>query len=395
MLPALLAGMRRDRLGLLDRIRRDVGPIARVPLLGIVFVSDAAAAQEILRDTVSFPDKGIGLSAARRYLGNGRLTATGAEWRHGHRRAAPFYTAQAMARMVASIGPALERSFSSVGPGPIALQPIIDRAIMTGLLTQLLGEDAAIRVDLEPILHDLRVLAMWSARRLSPRPPGWTRLAWLLSWRARQASRRLGDAIASWAGCHDGTLTELDGLDQASVRAETLTLLVAGLETSAATAAFAVEALSRSPRWADAIAVAGAGPLIARQAVLETLRLHPPVWAITRRSSRAIAVAGQKIRSGEQLLISVHGLHRDPGIWDDPSLFDPDRFADGNPPAAFMPFGLGIRQCAGRQAGVGEATALIAWLFSRYRVEPIDPPADLEVGLAQRPRHSRYRLTRR
>lgn len=397
LLPSLVAGMGGDRLGVLDRIRDEVGPFARLPLLGIVIVAEAGAARDILADTESFPDKGIGLSAARHYLGDGRLTATGAEWVESHRRASPLYASGAAARSTTGAVRSLERQLADADSSPYSLQPCVDRAIIAGLLTHLLGDEQALATDPAPILHDLRILTAWSRRQLGARPAGASRLSWALSGNVRQANSRLRAAIDSWrqrAKC--GTLAELNGLDDESVRAETATLLVSAFETSSAATAFAIDELSRSSEFAERLARDGEEPPLARRAVMETLRLHPPVWAITRRASREASVAGYPIRAGDQLLISIHGLHRDPRIWDAPSRFDPDRFGHGNPPPAFMPFGYGPRQCVGRQVGISEVSALLAWLFGRYRIEPVDPPAAVRAGLAQAPSQpGRYSLKRR
>lgn len=397
LLPLLVARMRGDRLGVLDRIRDEVGPLARLPLLGIVFVAEAGAAREILGDTQAFPDKGIGLRAARHYLDDGRLTATGAEWAASHRRASPFYTSGATARSIAGAVRALERQLHDVDRGPFMLQPCVDRAIVTGLLSHLLGEEQALAADPAPILRDLRILTAWNHRQLGAKPAGAAHLSWLLSGTVRQADARLHTAIRAWRQrARGGTLAGLSGLDDESAHTETITLLVAAFETSSAAMAFAVDALSRSPEFAARVANDRGDSPTARRAVLETLRLHPPVWAITRRAARDLAIAGYSIRARDQLVISIHGLHRDPKIWHEPSRFDPDRFAEGAPPSAFMPFGIGPRQCVGRQAGIGEVSALIAWLFQRYRIEPVDPPSAVRAGLAQMPgRPGRYALSPR
>ena len=44
------------------------------------------------------------------------------------------------------------------------------------------------------------------------------------------------------------------------------------------------------------------------------------------------------------MLTNFYGIHRDPRFWTDPERFDPERFAEHNPPppaAVYCPFGFG------------------------------------------------------
>ena len=58
------------------------------------------------------------------------------------------------------------------------------------------------------------------------------------------------------------------------------------------------------------------------------------------------------MRKGENLAIPVWCFHRDSLYFPDPKKFDPERFSEQNKhkinPMAYMPFGLGPRNCIGK-----------------------------------------------
>jgi len=44
----------------------------------------------------------------------------------------------------------------------------------------------------------------------------------------------------------------------------------------------------------------------------------------------------------------LYGLGLDPRFWNEPEVYNPDRFAEGIPDA-YMTFGIGPRMCVGKQ----------------------------------------------
>ena len=58
------------------------------------------------------------------------------------------------------------------------------------------------------------------------------------------------------------------------------------------------------------------------------------------------------MREGEILGIPVWSFHRDPEYFPDPLKFDPERFSEENKhninPMVYMPFGVGPRNCIGK-----------------------------------------------
>lgn len=60
-----------------------------------------------------------------------------------------------------------------------------------------------------------------------------------------------------------------------------------------------------------------------------------------------------QLRKGESLHIPTWCIHRDPQFFPNPNKFDPERFSKENRhlihPIAYMPFGLGPRNCIGKK----------------------------------------------
>jgi cytochrome P450 len=73
----------------------------------------------------------------------------------------------------------------------------------------------------------------------------------------------------------------------------------------------------------------------------ETLRLYPPAWILTRRSTAPARLGGVALPEGASLFFAPYGLQRDPDVFPDPAVFDPDRWLTGRAVAnpSFVPFG--------------------------------------------------------
>ncbi|EJC99158.1 614/534 cytochrome P450 [Fomitiporia mediterranea MF3/22] len=125
----------------------------------------------------------------------------------------------------------------------------------------------------------------------------------------------------------------------------------------------------------------------------ETLRLFPPVATIPKKSAEDTTLvttnrAGEKIvvpvPKGAGITLHTPGLHYNPKYWKDPSEFRPQRFMEDWPRDAFLPFSGGARSCIGRRFSETEATAILAVLLARYRVEVKDEPRFAHETFEQR-----------
>jgi cytochrome P450 len=184
---------------------------------------------------------------------------------------------------------------------------------------------------------------------------------------------------------------------QRVLRDEIVTFLMAGHETTAKALTWSTHLLAQHPEVearvrAEAVAAFDGGePFTARtldalgytwQVIQEVMRLYPPVWLMSRRTSRPLEIGGAVIPAGVLVVVSPYLLHRHPDHWTNPLTFDPDRFApsihgDGRAreAGAYMPFGAGARVCIGRLFAEAETTLALARIVSRFSARHAGSPA--------------------
>ena len=166
-----------------------------------------------------------------------------------------------------------------------------------------------------------------------------------------------------------------------------LTLIEAGHETTAKALTWTLYLLARSPEWQARVfdevrKVAGDGPVesvhlselnVTQRVIKEAMRLYPPAPIMARDPSVAINLAGRTVPAGSQILIPIYAVHRHRKLWDDPDLFNPDRFLPeaetARPRSQYMPFGGGPRVCIGQAFAMMEATVLLATFVRAARFD--------------------------
>ncbi|KAI3954150.1 hypothetical protein MKW98_017974 [Papaver atlanticum] len=96
--------------------------------------------------------------------------------------------------------------------------------------------------------------------------------------------------------------------------------------------------------------------LVYIQAIIkESMRLYPASPVVERLSSEDCVVGGFHVLAGTRLWVNVWKVQRDPEVWDDPSVFRPERFLSNEQKMVdvrgqhyeLLPFGAGRRICPG------------------------------------------------
>jgi cytochrome P450 len=174
-------------------------------------------------------------------------------------------------------------------------------------------------------------------------------------------------------------------LSEFEIRANILTFIAAGHETTANCIAWTLFLLSQSEEWRQRVQAEAdreldgsvedlADRLIETRAVIEEAnRLYPPITAISRAALGPDELAGQPIRRGTMIVIAPYVLHRHRALWAKPDSFDPNRFLGRAREAidryAYLPFGVGPRICIGATFAMQEASIVVATIMRHFKLD--------------------------
>ncbi|KAL6131089.1 hypothetical protein ACLB2K_069467 [Fragaria x ananassa] len=127
--------------------------------------------------------------------------------------------------------------------------------------------------------------------------------------------------------------------------------------------------------------------LVYLQAIIkETLRLYPPSpLSLPHESSEDCTVGNYHVSSGTRLIINLSKIQRDPNVWLDPCLFQPERFLTTHKNVdvrgqsfELTPFGTGRRICPGISLALQVTQLTLAHLLHEFEITaPSDEPVDM------------------
>ena len=176
-------------------------------------------------------------------------------------------------------------------------------------------------------------------------------------------------------------------MSTAELRDNLLTFIVAGHETTALTLSWALYLLGFDQDIQDKLraevnqVVKGDMATVedvaqlkyTRMVIDETLRLYPPAGFLSRTAQAPDTLCDRPVEKGDTVMIPVYSLHRNELLWDAPSEFRPERFADPKSidRYAYLPFGNGPRVCIGAQFALQEAVIILASLIKNFRFAPV------------------------
>lgn len=117
----------------------------------------------------------------------------------------------------------------------------------------------------------------------------------------------------------------------------------------------------------------------------ETLRLYAPTMHV-RMTMQPMQVGSFELPARSLIAFSPYLLHRDPGVYTDPELFDPERFLagprrPGKAPSStqFLTYGRGVHTCIGRHLARQEILLSVARLLREFDVRLADSKHPLAV----------------
>jgi len=105
----------------------------------------------------------------------------------------------------------------------------------------------------------------------------------------------------------------------------------------------------------------------------ETLRVHPPLTMVARKTAQAMEVEGLMIPKDTLVSCSFHLSHNDHRVWTNPDQFDPERFSVQRKehmkcPYAYAPFGAGPHHCIGYSFAEMQIKLVMIQLLQGYEL---------------------------
>lgn len=196
-----------------------------------------------------------------------------------------------------------------------------------------------------------------------------------------------------------------DPIGEQEIHDQVIAILTPGSETVGATIMSLLLVLTEHPELGDKIrdevkTVVGDRPVAfedvrkltyTANVVVETLRLYPAVWILTRRAVTDTELGGYRIPRGADVVYSPYAIQRDRRSYERHEEFDPDRWlperAGDVPKYAMSPFSVGNRKCPSDHFSMAELTLTTAVVASAYRFDHA-PGSDARprIGITLRPR---------
>lgn len=352
-------------------------------------------------------EKGIAYDGFRLVVGQGLVTSDGDLWRTQRRLMQPPFTATAVQSFVAMMVEVTEQMMARWEKFAGTGQPVHMDDEMMRLTTGVIGR-AIFNIDLSTDLIEVGyafqdAFAFVPARSMNPLSlslaiplPKHRRfkksMAIIEDFVAERIAEKRGQPM-------DGSLLSQllhakdkdsgQGMSEAQLRDEVVTLFFAGFETTARSLTWLFYLLSRHETIAEQVAVEakallnGRSPEISdlfqltytRQVVDEVLRLYPPVAVMPRQNIEDDTIGGYHVPAGSLILSMTYLAHRHPDYWQNSDQFLPDRFApelaDKRPKYAYIPFANGPRICLGNNFALQEMVVACAMAGSRFKFCPV------------------------
>jgi cytochrome P450 len=401
-----------------------------IPFGRVAVVSDPACIRKVLvEDSQSYRKSRLERRILSPRLRQGLVAVEGEQWERQRRILAPLFTRKHVRQfspaMTAAAAALVERWRKTPTDTPVDLKTEMSGLSLDALVRSIFQE--GLGADPEAMRQNM-VTFFATTGRIDP-------LDWLgvpevvpriTHWRVRRILHSFDQALDSAVNARrlqlerhfSGNPPDMLGfmlaardphpgakMNDAEVKANVLTFIFAGQETTSTALTWAIYLLSQSADWAARVAEESERELTGcsegiverlhetRAVIDEAMRLYPPIVGITRTAKRRDVLAGWAIERGTMVVVSPYVLHRHRLLWQAPDIFDPSRFlGSASRPIdryAYLPFGVGPRMCIGAAFALQEATLALAtimknfsvalapgqsvWPVQRYTLRPRDP----------------------
>jgi cytochrome P450 len=423
---------RSDVLGFFTRCARECGDIVTVRIANrrMIVVSHPDGIEEVLATKNRHFLKNWAQRMLAPWLGNGLLLSEGDFWLRQRRLMQPAFRRERIATYADTMVSLTRQMLASWRDGDtVDIHQEMTRLTLAIAARTLFDADVTDRASdiaqaLLAMMHDfntrfrgLIAAPLWvptPANRRTARGIRHLRevIDRIIGERRRTPADR-GDLMSILLNARDD---EGDGgrMSDDQIRDEVMTLLLAGHETTANALTWSWYLLATNPAAAEHLTaevrdVLGGRPPTAadvprlpytQSAVLEAMRLYPPVYGFGREAAQDTEVMGYHVPKGWNVIMCQWVVHRDSRFFPDPERFEPERWMGGLaqrlPRYAYFPFGGGPRLCIGNSFAEMESVLVLATVAQAYHFS-VDPtcPVEPNPGVTLRPRYGVRALLKR
>jgi len=403
---AMLSGsLYQEPLGYFTELTKKYGDVwgMRIGNFRSFFINHPDLIEDVLVNKARLYHKGRILQANKYLFGEGLLTAEGDFWLRQRRLAQPAFHRERIAAYAATMAEYTEQMLATWGNGE-------ERDVhheMMNLALRIVGKtlfDADVTRDASEVGETLDMLLkiasnfgrtvlvpLWVPTPKNLRAKAGVRRIERIIYRIISERRASGrDGVGIDRGDLLSTLLQVqdeDGtrMNDRQLRDETITLFLAGHETTASTLSWTWWLLAQNPavekRFHEELhcVLGGRAPTMDDLPKLtylglvltESLRLYPPAWGMARLAEEEHEILGYPVRPGYGVAMAQWVVHRDARWFDAPLEFRPERWENGLakqlPRFAYFPFGGGPRQCIGNTFALMEASVVLATVGQKYR----------------------------
>jgi cytochrome P450 len=426
LLRALFGAMQQNPLDYFTELAQKYGDVSgmRIGNFRTLFINHPDLIEDVLVNKARLYHKGRILQSNKYLFGQGLLTSEGDFWLRQRRLSQPAFHRERINAYAATMADYTEQMLATWRGGE-------ERDIheeMMNLALRIVGKtlfDADVTRDAKEVGETLDILLEIAANfGRTVLVPLWVPTPRNL--RAKLGVRRLEKVIyriiaERRAGGRDGagldrgdllsTLLQVqdeDGtrMSDRQLRDETITLFLAGHETTANTLSWTWWLLAQNPavekRFHEELdgVLGGRAPTAEDlpklpylgHVLTESLRLYPTAWGMARLAAEEHEIAGYPVHTGYGVAFAQWVVHRDARWFDAPLEFRPERWENGLakqlPRFAYFPFGGGPRQCIGNTFALMEASVVLATVGQKFRFALVPGPKVTPLAsITMRPRN--------
>ncbi|KAL1918891.1 uncharacterized protein VTP21DRAFT_2272 [Calcarisporiella thermophila] len=426
-----------DFIGNFRRLHNEYGPVMRIRYGGHDYVSvcDPEALQTVCKDGEYFTKEVVSTYEELAIL-NGRGLVTTAtkdpDWVLAHKLLMPAFSAKAMRAYHYKMGKCIQELIGIIEAHQKSGEELDVSRWMIALALESIGRigfdyNFDLLKDSNAERHPFTVALSYVQSMMMKRSQS---VSWM-KWVHTSANSRFQRDLETLRGTIDDVLKErranphgsddssdlLDFMLQAStksgerlddrlIRDNIITFLNAGHNTTSSFLSWTILELCRHPeivkKILQEIVDAGITPdeipspeqvgkcTYLDLVIQESLRYHSPIPLVYKVCKKDCTIKAQgneyHIKAGQVIQVQISSVHKESTVWDNPNVFDPDRFSDPEanqkrPLDAWMPFSDGPRACIGRQFSLQEGKLALIMLLTRFRFVMDNPEKQIDYEI--------------